>query len=235
MSFLSTSACIQFLLILLLSLSIVLELHGYFIKTANFSERQSLTIGFSNWVIYLARILNMGFAFLLAFAFEYGLTLQLSVIFASAFLLGTILSAWYVSSRRAESLLNLALGFILYMPFRELKGEGFWRSTKATFSYRWVFMVISAGMAYFAILMPFFVARMLPEFRMTSVFLGQALNFGSTLILLGMIEPRMMADLDRVRGSARHPEGLNGFIHGRVWLTAFMALICFTWLIFFSE
>ena len=227
------SGCTQLLLSGLLSISILLELHGYFIKTSNIHNQQSEVLAFGNWVIYTARILHMLFAFALAIALEDGFQLQLSVIFSLAFTLGTIASIFYINFNIVEIILNKIFGWILFMPFPDLCDLKFWRPIDRRFSCRWIAMITSSALAYLALIMPFFVARTLPEYRMSSVYLGQIFTFGSTIILLSMIEPKMMSALDQSKFPDSAPKEIDDFIYARVWLTGILAISCVIW-IFFS-
>jgi hypothetical protein len=92
-------------------------------------------------------------------------------------------------------------------------------------------MMASAAFVYLALLLPFVAARLLPDFRMTVVFIGQLMNFMSTAILLAYIEPRMMQGLDR---NAPQDE-MDGFISGRVMLVGFMTILSSVWVVAFRS
>lgn len=220
---------LQIFLVCVLALSIIVELHGYFVKSTYLLEGGAQALAFGNWIIYISRIFNMIFSFLLAIGLENGLELQLSVIFACGFFFGTILSILYVYSRRLEASISSLMSPILYISFDSFRGISFWRKTSATVTRRWIAMFTTAGLAYAALIIPFLIARMVPEYRMTSVYLGQALNFLSTIVLLGLLEPRLMASLDHAKKAEGFVRNVDGFIWSRVWLTGFLCLVCAGW------
>lgn len=220
---------VKLILIFILTISIVVELHAYFVKTTFHESRRAQTIAFANWIIYVARILNMIFAFLLALSLEHGLNLQLSIIFASGFFFGTVLSVLYLNSRRFEKFITASLSLVFFIPFSNFRHEKFWRATHNVLSRRWGGMFITAAMAYMALLVPFIVARLYPEYRMSAVYVGQAFNFASTIILLSAVEPRMMFSLDEAEEKGGKALYVDGFIHSRVWVTGILCLCCLSW------
>lgn len=229
--FLGISFYLQLVLALILAFSIVVELHAYFIKTTSYKDMGAQALAYANWVIYVARILNMVFAFFLALSWEYGFSLQLSIIFALGFFLGTVLSILYLLSRRLEGIINAVLWPVLFIPFRSFRYVRFWRETHNVISRRWLAMFMTAGMAYMALLVPFFVARMLPEYRMSAVYVGQAFNFASTLVLLTAVEPRMMLSLDDAGKAGKKAQFMDGFIYSRIFVTGIFCLSSLYWLL----
>lgn len=220
----------EYLLGFLLALSALCDVHGYYVKSSLQPERQAEVIAFGNWVIYVARMMNVGFAMTLAFVFELQLPIRLSVIFFLGFFFAWIGGMFYLRSPALELLLTKLLGFLFYRPFPSLRGVQYWRKVGFGVRVRWVSMMASAAFVYMALLLPFIVARLLPEFRMTVVFVGQLMNFMSSAILLAYIEPRMMQSLDK---NAPQNE-LDGFISGRVMLVGLMAILSLTWVLAFQ-
>jgi hypothetical protein len=219
----------EYVLGALLALSVLCDLHGYYVKSSVQPQQQAEVIAFGNWVIYLARMMNVGFAMVLAFLYELQIPIRLSVIFFLGFFLAWLGSLVYLRSPALERGLSFALGFLFYRPFPELRGIKYWRKVGYGVRVRWLSMMASAAFVYLALLLPFLVARLLPEFRMTVVFLGQLMNFMSTAILLAYIEPRMMQGLDR---NAPQDE-MDGFISGRVILVGCMTVLSMVWVVSF--
>lgn len=219
----------EYVLGALLALSVLCDLHGYYVKTSVQPQRQAEVIAFGNWVIYLARMMNVGFAMVLAFLYELQIPIRLSVIFFLGFFLAWLGSLVYLRSAALERGLSLALGFLFYRPFPDLRGIQYWRKVGYGVRVRWLSMMASAAFVYLALLLPFLAARLLPEFRMTVVFIGQLMNFMSTAILLAYIEPRMMQGLDR---NAPQDE-MDGFISGRVMLVGCLAVLTMVWAVSF--
>jgi hypothetical protein len=215
----------------LLALSVLCDLHGYYVKSSVQPEQQAEIVAFGNWVIYLARMMNVGFAMMLAFLYELQMPVRLSMIFFLGFFIAWIGSLLYLRSPALERCLCMALGVLFYRPFPKLRGIQYWRKVGFGVRVRWLSMMTSAAFVYLALLLPFLAARLLPEFRMTVVFIGQLMNFMSTAILLAYIEPRMMQGLDR---NAPQNE-MDGFITGRVMLVGCMTVLSLVWVVSFRS
>ena len=221
----------EYVLGALLALSVLCDLYGYYVKSSIQPARQAEVIAFGNWVIYLARMMNVGFAMMLAFLYELQMPVRLSVIFFLGFFFAWLGSLVYLRSPVIERLLCMALGLFFYRPFPQLRGIQYWRKVGFGVRVRWLSMMASAAFVYLALLLPFLAARLLPEFRMTVVFIGQLMNFMSTAILLAYIEPRMMQGLDR---NAPQDE-MDGFISGRVMLVGCMTVLSLVWVVSFRS
>jgi hypothetical protein len=220
----------EYLLGVLLALSVLCDLHGYYVKSSLQPERQAEVIAFGNWVIYVARMMNVAFAMALAFLYELQMPVRLSVIFFFGFLIGWIGSMVYLRSPSVERGLTALMRFLFYRPFPRLRNIEYWRKVGFGVRVRWLSMMTSAAFIYLALLLPFVVARLLPEFRMTVVFIGQLMNFMSSAILLAYIEPRMMQGLDK---KAPQDE-MDGFIAGRVILVGLMTILSLAWVLAFQ-
>jgi hypothetical protein len=221
----------EYVLGALLAVSVLCDFHGYFVKSSLQPERQAEVIAFGSWVIYLARMMNVGFAMVLAFLYELQIPVRLSVIFFLGFFFAWIGSLAYMHSPALERWLSMVLGFLFYRPFPKLRDIKYWRKIGFGVRVRWLSMMASAAFVYLALLLPFLAARLLPEFRMTVVFIGQLMNFMSTAILLAYIEPRMMQGLDR---NAPQDE-MDGFISGRVMLVGCMTILSLVWVVAFRS
>jgi hypothetical protein len=222
---------IDFALGMLLAMSVLSDLHGYYVKSSLQSERQAEVIALGNWIIYLARMMNVIFAMALAFVYELQMPIRLSVIFFVGFLIALMGSLIYLRSPSLERGLTALLGFLFYRPFASLRGIKYWRKVGFGVRVRWLSMMVSAAFVYIALFLPFVAARFYPEFRMTVVFIGQLMNFMSTAILLAYIEPRIMQGLD-----AKTPQDqMDGFISGRVMLVGLMAVLSLAWVLAFRN
>ena len=209
----------------LFALSIICDLHGYYIKTSKYPLKQAQVIALGNWVVYVARILNVVFATTLGFLFELQLSIRLSEVFFIGFLLAFMVSIFYLASPLVERGLNFLLGIIIYRPFPELQGIQFWRKVSFGIGSRVLSMFVSANFIYLALILPFLMAKLFPEFRMTAVFIGQFMNFIATAILLSYVEPKIMYSFDTNEPNIF----LDGFIFGRVILVGLMATLSSLW------
>lgn len=215
----------------LLALSVVLDLYGYYIKSTRHAAKQAQILAFGNWVIYLARMLNVVFAFVLAAMFESEVVTRLSVIFCSGFLLAALLVLIFMKTNKVERVLCYLLALPFYKPFNNLSTERFWRPVSPVMGLRGYGMFVSASFVYMALILPFVIAKLIPEFRMSAVFVGQLMNFASTAILLSYLEPRMMQFLDD-KGKVGE---IDGVIFGRIVLVLCMAVAMTGWAIVFAE
>lgn len=225
---------IHILLVVILSISVVLEFHAYYIKTTKLEKYQSESISLGNWIVYLARILNMVFALFLAAAFEFGFVLKLTLIFLFGFLWGSIACFFYVQSDKFERILNAIFGRLFFFNFSNLSRRRYWRPTKNRWSHMWLLMIVSTVASYLALIVPFFLVRHHADYRMSAVYVSQFFNFGSALLLISIVEPYIMKQFDQDSRSVELIDQLDGLVLSRMWSSGLLALACAFWLVVFS-
>jgi hypothetical protein len=189
-----------------------LDVYSLYVRLSDVSQYQSEGLALANWVLYLARILNLTSAFALAFIFESNQSVRFSELILIGFMLGCILLFSFVKYRGLEPLMHIIAGFILFLPAKRLSKNRFWRKLGRP---RLAHVITSFGICLFlnlAIFLPFVVTRILPEYRMSAVYLGQFMNFISTLLLMLYADPAMM----RGRDALVLVKGMDGFIWGRL-------------------
>lgn len=213
------------LMVLAIFVSVVLDLYGYYIKSTRSDRGQAELIALGNWVIYIARTINMFCALALAYIFEAGLDIRLPEIFLAGFLLSLVGLTLFMRHRWPERWISMICGPVMFMPFRKLYGTLYWRPVSRGMPTQVFWSFLSAGLIYLALMLPFFVAQLLPAYRMTLVFTGQLMNFLSTVIMLSYIEPRMMQALDARTDSP----SLDGYIAGRAYVVVLMVLLATAW------
>ena len=205
--------------------AIWLDVYALFIRLSDVTQNRSEGLALANWVLYLARILNLASAFALAFVFESNKDLRFSELILWGFLLGLILLITFMRFRTVELVMHKLFGFILFMPARALLGVKFWRPIGQP---RTAHVVISLCISLFlnaAIFLPFVITKIIPEYRMSAVYMGQFMNFASTLLLMLYADPVMM----RGRDSQILAAGMDGFIWGRLIANALVVAFFVVW------
>ncbi len=216
---------IQLLVVLFLVGGIWLDVYSLYVRLSHVTQKQSEGLALANWVLYLARMLNLASAFALALIFESNSIVNFSSLVLTSFLVGSLLLLVFYKFRLVESLLLRLIGFVIFMPARGLAGNNFWRSLgRPKLSHVVSSMLISLFLN-FAIFLPFVITAIKPEFRMSSVYLGQFMNFISTLLLMLYADPVMM----RGRDEASDVNTMDGFIWGRFAANLFIVALIAVW------
>ena len=213
-----------------LMVAIWLDVYALFIRLSDVTQNRSEGLALANWVLYLARILNLASAFALAFVFESNKEVRFSELILLGFVLGFILLAAFVQFRSVEVLIHKLFGFVLFMPARSLWGAKFWRPIGHA---RVAHVLISLFICLFlnaAIFLPFVITKIMPQYRMSAVYMGQFMNFASTLLLMLYADPVMM----RGRDTQILAAGMDGFIWGRFVANALVILFFVVWVGYWS-
>ena len=218
---------------MLLGSSICLDFYGYQIKGQISKGNQAEVLALSNWVVYVARMFNMLFALTLAAVFETGIELRVSVVVFYAFSVAFILCFSYRRLPSFDNVIRVVLWPMIYLLFPRIKGVGFWRKPCLGVSNASVAMFVSTGFIYAAVILPFLVAHFVPQYRMTVVFIGQLMNFFATAILLGLVEPRIMRQLDNANEHTQTE--IDKALSGRYAFIAMMVALSFVWMTAFTE
>jgi hypothetical protein len=208
-------------LAVMFSFSIILDLYGYFIKTTCIESAQTEALALSNWVVYHARVINMVLALILAFSFESGMQLSIPLVFIGSFLMASFAAILFIYTDRVESLLKYTFGIFIFYPFAGMRKKTFWRPLNLSVNIFFLSALVSAGLIYMAIILPFYTVSFFPEFRMSIVYFGQFFTFMSTVILLSYIDPKIMKYLDLKKCKY----GPDGFVFGRIWAIFMITLI----------
>lgn len=207
--------------------SVVLDVYGYYVRSTVDINEQAQVLAFGNWVIYIARVLGIGFSFLLAICFEMGVLSDVSLVFCIGFCLSLVMVFFVVKEPVAERFLCKLFHFVFYIPFATMSSRLFWRPLHIGLGMRGGAMFISAGFMYWALLLPFIIAKYFPDVRMTAVFVGQIMSFVSTVISLSYLEPRLMKFLDE-KSDVRH---VDSMVFGRVLLVFCCAIFSIFWVV----
>jgi len=218
------------ILVAVLIFGFVMDAYAVFLRVAGV-EGLGEVLAMSNLVQYIARISNVLVIFILSFAFETGkLTIPVSLIFLLASLVGIVTVLTLIKSRRFCTLVRLVLMPVLYPSFRHVAMLDVWRDI-AHFKRASIklasYSAITNMLIVIAMFIPFGIASLYPDMRMTSVYVGQLMNFFATLLVFAIQDPISMRMVDS--GSLK--EAGTALLYGRV-LSYALAAIFFGVLLF---
>jgi hypothetical protein len=217
-------------LVSVLIFGFVMDAYAVFLRVAGVDGLGEV-LAMSNLVQYIARISNVLVIFILSFAFETGrLTAPVSLIFLLASLVGLVTVYALIKSKRFCNVVRLALLPVLYPSFRQVSKVDVWRDIghfkKASLRLAG-YSALTNMLIVIAMFIPFGIASFYPEMRMTSVYVGQLMNFFATLLVFAIQDPISMRMVDG--GSFK--EAGTALLYGRVFSYA-LAAIFFSVLLF---
>lgn len=193
--------------------AIWLDVYSLYVRLSEVTQTRSEGLALANWVLYLARIFIMTSSFALAFIFESKQSIRFSELILVGFGLGTALSLAFVRYRWLEVWIRKVAGFVMFMPAKGLAKENdFWRPLGAPKVSHLVTSMSTCLFLNVGIFLPFIMTKLVPEYRMSAVYMGQFVNFMSTLLVMLYADPVMM----RGRDAQISVGGLDGFIWGRL-------------------
>lgn len=184
----------EIILATLLTTSYVLDTHSIYIRTHNRSEMIGEFLALANLVQYLSRILIVISVFCISILTETNhKPINFYVIFSVASICSNIVSILLMKSERAADLLCTLVKPAIILSFRNIADQKYWRTSNVQ---KKISLIISSftvnTLALIASFLPFIIAENIPQYRMTSVYAGQLLNFFATAIVLTMLEPKAM-------------------------------------------
>lgn len=213
------------LLVAVLIFGFVMDGYAVFLRVAGAAGLAEI-LAMANLVQYIARISNVLVIFILSFAFETGwLALDVSFIFLAASAFGIIFVLLLIASRRFCDLTTFFLRPLLYFSFREKSAQYVWRKLGFVRVGSLKLLAISTltnSLIVLAMFIPFGIASHFPEMRMTSVYVGQLVNFFATLLVFAIQDPVSMRLVD---GGVLDEVGA-ALLYGRV-LSYFVASLVF--------
>lgn len=219
-------------LVSILIAGFVLDAYAVFLRVAGIHGLAEV-LAMSNLVQYLARISNVIVIFILSFAFETNrLAVPVSLIFLVASILGVVTVFSLIQSRALCDFVRILLLPFLYPSFKHVSKISVWRNTghfNLSSLKLALYSVFTNTLIIVAMYVPFGIASLYPEMRMTSVYFGQLMNFFATLLVFGVQDPIAMRLID----AGNLKEAGTSLLYGRVFSYG-MASIIFA-LIFFSS
>jgi hypothetical protein len=210
-------------LVSVLIFGFVMDAYAVFLRVAGVDGLGEI-LAMSNLVQYIARISNVFVIFILSFAFETGrLTAPISLIFLLASLVGLVTVYGLIQSKIFCNVVRLILLPVLYPSFRHVAKLDVWRDMdyfkKASLKLA-AYSAITNMMIVIAMYIPFGIATFYPEMRMTSVYVGQLMNFFATFLVFAIQDPISMRMVDS--GSLK--DAGTALLYGRVFSYALAAL-----------
>jgi len=203
------------ILVSVLIFGFVMDAYAVFLRVAGV-EGLGEVLAMSNLVQYIARISNVLVIFILSFAFETGrLSTPVSLIFLLASFIGIATVYSLIKSKKFCNAVRLVLMPILYPSFRHVSKVDVWRDTghfKLASLKLATYSAITNMLIVIAMFIPFGIASLYPEMRMTSVYVGQLMNFFATLLVFAIQDPISMRMVDG--GSLK--EAGTALLYGRV-------------------
>lgn len=198
----------------LLVISYTLDAHSIFIRTQNSPEKQGEFLALANLVQYLARIIVVIAIFSIAILTETNhIKLNYMFIFGSASAAGSALILLLFYNEKFSNMICRVVRPAILLSFNKISNQKYWRPLSFERISR---LTISSfainSFAVSAAYLPFLIAEFLPQFRMTSVYAGQLLNFGATAIVLMIQDPNAMRLLDTGRENTARSSILTGRI-----------------------
>lgn len=221
------------ILISVLMLGFVMDAYAVFLRVAGV-EGLAEMLAMSNLVQYIARVSNVLVIFILSFAFETGLlSISVSSIFFFASLLGVLTVYILVKSSYFANAVRLLLVPILYPSFRNVARISVWkdigRVAQGSFKLG-LYSTLTNTLIVIAMYLPFGIANAYPEMRMTSVYVGQLMNFFATLLVFSIQDPISMRLVD----AGNLKEARTSLLYGRLF-SYIIACVFFGILIFYDK
>ena len=208
--------------------AIWLDVYALYVRLSAVTQARAEGLALANWVLYLARIFNLASSFALAFIFESKQNVRFSELILAGSVLGTVLLFAFTRIRALESLILTAVGFVVFMPARGLRAHFFWRPLGVPKLSHLLTSVCICLFLNVAIFLPFIVTKLLPDYRMSAVYVGQFMNFLSTLLLMLYADPVMM----RARDAQGAVDDLDGFIWGRLLANVMIISFFAMWVVY---
>ena len=160
-------------------------------------------IAAANLIQYMARILNMGVIFIITFLFEIKkLEFKISFLFSLSCFFGFFVVYFFVKYRGFANFINKLISFPLYLSFPLISKRRIWKRIDLNFSRKKlnkisIFSFLINSFLIFAMFVPFGISEKFPEYRMTSVYIGQIISFFSTFLTFGLLDPNIMTSVSR--------------------------------------
>ena len=212
------------LLVSVLIFGFVMDAYAVFLRVAGIDGLGEV-LAMSNLVQYIARISNVLVIFILSFAFETGrLTIPVSLIFLLASLAGIVTVLALIKSKNFCTAVRITLLPVLYLSFRHVAKIDVWRDTehlKKSSLKLSVYSAITNMLIVIAMFIPVGIASLYPEMRMTSVYVGQLMNFFATILVFAIQDPISMRMVDA--GSLK--EAGTALLYGRLF--SYFLAACF--------
>lgn len=205
---------IELLLVCLLTVSYVLDFHSIYIRSHNSAKKIGEFLALANLVQYLSRILIVITIFIISILTETKhKNIDFSLIFSLASFLATILLIIIIHNEKIANMICIIIKPAIILSFRNIANQQYWRIFTRKIKMSLMISSFSVNsLALTASFLPFLIAEFIPQYRMTSVYAGQLLNFCATAIVLTMLDPKAM----RLLSTGSADEARSSILLGRI-------------------
>ncbi len=214
-----------------LALSYALDGHSILVRSHEATEKKAELLALSNLVQYFARIITVISIFVIS-ALTEGAHIQIDSarIFAGSSLCAVIVFLLIIGSQRFANGIVTLIKPAVMLSFPALANQTYWTKLPPDQQIRLtVASFVTNFLLLLAAFLPFLIASTVPQYRMTSVYAGQLLNFGASAIVLTIQDPHAMRMLDCGRaGVVRHSVLRGRLLSHAAAVFVFGAVMLFT-------
>jgi hypothetical protein len=201
------------------------DIYGYMIRLD--SKGDLVNYAYSNWIIYVSRIINMACIFFMAVVFEANLlTINFSFVYSIA-LLSSLIGIFLLVYTDAGRLFSKILETLSFSRILGYKANGNkWRKIKATNQIK-IMLLSSVVTLIFnsAIILPLIISEKYINYRMTFAYTGQILNFVGSIIVFTQVERILTKMIEESRGDSAFMGIVSGRILGIIYSIIFFNLL----------
>lgn len=188
---------LEFALIIVFGCSLIFDLGAQYVRASINKINKSELFAVSNWVQYQARILNMLSVVSLSYYFEKGgMKGEIKTIFYYALSFSFGIGLLYITNRKFFSALSSILFVTNRVIFKNVGTNDYFFKAKISLNKYFYYSLIVNILLYMAMIVPFVLASLKPDIRMTLAYSGQLLNFMGTIINYTLIEPGFYRAVD---------------------------------------
>lgn len=168
----------------------LIDWYSYHIKRDFLDSKSTEIMSVANWIQYAGRIANMAGVFLVSLTFEMGVRVgSIEIMFLAALIVVAISAGMSIKS---SSYVSPAYFLQRLLCLRFFGGAGFvfyWgKLSRFGFNKMMVASLIVNVFLIVALVAPIFAASVAPQFRMSFAYLGQFLNFASSIIVFAYVD-----------------------------------------------
>jgi len=193
-----TNIIVELAIGFMMILVMLFDLYSQYIRGSVSKRKSNQLIAKANWVQYQARILTMVSVVILTYSYERNLiTFSIFYLLSLVFLISAIIGVMYIRYFNFYNFSNILLNLPTYFSFKNLYREKYYYKIKIVVGKVWGYSLLLNLLINFAIVIPFVLAANNPDIRMTSAYIGQALNFIASVVNFNLVEPKYYRALDQ--------------------------------------
>ena len=220
-----TEISIYFVLSTLLACASLLDIYAMMARTAVTREKNSEVFAISNWIQYQARILTMVTAFSLSFCLEHAIIgSDIRTLFFFSGIEALIMIGLLVRTSTLSGPLCILQKLTVSRFFGSLGAKDFKREVQFCGKGRVLFISFLVGyLVLAATIVPFVFSQSLPQYRMTLVYIGQAFNFGASILTFTSLDRYFYQSMDAGSEQAYLNQQIGGRLFAQVAITLSLA------------